>query len=58
MIVKVKSIYNGNYIPIDGIITYNGHKGSLDDISEIIFEGDDFSIDIDKEENRIRIIKQ
>lgn len=58
MVIRVRTTFGDYPVRIDYVVSLRGDLIPIDEVSEIILEGDDFCIDINREEEEIRITTQ
>lgn len=58
MIIKVRAEFGTIPFIVDGVVSLRGNKVCVDEISEIILEGDDFCVDTFHADGKTHIILQ
>lgn len=58
MVIRIRTNFGTTPVMIDGFVSLRGMKIQLDDVSEIIIQGDDFCVDVNREDEKVRITTQ
>lgn len=55
MVIRVRTTFGISPVRIESVVSLRGDVIPIDEVSEIILEGYDFCVDINREEEEVRI---